>query len=98
MTTLDPRVANPPLQSYQFKLLIFLGLCVCAEIWLKTLLFGQSCYRKFSGISGCEANLTVDGRVTLAIGEEGTDKHMTSPAGSPLATRQNALTSVAPSL
>jgi hypothetical protein len=48
----EPRVAKNPLQSYQFKLLIFLYLCVCPETWLKTLVFGQNCYRKFSGVSG----------------------------------------------
>ena len=28
---------------------------MCPATWLKTLVFGQSRYRKFSGVSGCEA-------------------------------------------
>ena len=50
-----PRVAKNPLQLCQHNPLIFRCLHVCPATWLKTLVFSQSRYRKFSGVSGCEA-------------------------------------------
>jgi hypothetical protein len=51
----QPRVAKNPLQLCQHNSLIFRCLHVCHGIWPKTLVFSQSRYRKFSGVSGCEA-------------------------------------------
>ena len=51
------RVAKNPLQLCQHNPLIFRCLHVCHAIWLKTVGFGQTRYRKFSGVCGWRANL-----------------------------------------
>src|SRR5262245_42697647 len=55
-------MAKNPLQLGQRKLLSLLCLYMRHVTWLKTLVFGQSRYRKFSGVSGCEAIMSASMR------------------------------------